>query len=87
VLGFLFGALFVVFEISARSIDLSVVSERWAPAFQAAASQPERDAILRHVVLWTDVEHGWYFPLMLSYLLASCAFIAATWSPRTHASS
>jgi hypothetical protein len=82
VFGLLFGTLFVVFEISTRSIEFFVVDQLWAPAFQAAVSPPERDAILRNVTLWTDIVHGWYFPLLVSYLLASCAFAVSTWAPR-----
>jgi len=77
VLGLLFGAAFVGFEIIARSSDFFVVGQNWARQFHAAASSAERDAILQRFALWNELVHGWYFPQMLSYLLASCLFAFA----------
>ncbi len=81
VLGVIFGAAFIGFELSHRSIDFFVIGAHLAPQF-AAASTPERDMLLQRFIVWNEMAHGWYFPLMLSYLLASCAFAVATWTDR-----
>lgn len=80
--GLVFGASFIGFEISHRSIDFFVVGMKWAREFASASGNAERDVILQRFALWNEIMQGWYFPLMLSYLLASCAFAAATWNDR-----
>jgi hypothetical protein len=41
-----------------------------------------RGLILERFTVWTDIAHASYFPLMLSFFLASCCFAVATWSDR-----
>lgn len=80
-LGLIFGSAFVGLEIVHRSLDFFVVGKQWAHQLQNATGG-ERDSILQHFSLWNEVVQGWYFPLMLSYLLASICFAAATASDR-----
>ena len=76
VLGFAFGAAFVGFEISIRSIDFFVVGQHWA--YHLSSADSAREVILRRFVLWNEMMYGLTFPLMLAGLLASCAFWIAT---------
>lgn len=78
VVGLLFVAAFIGFEISARSIEFFVISRHWAPQFHDAGSGAVRDTVLRHFAVWNEMVQGWYFPLMLSYMLSSCAFAFAS---------
>jgi hypothetical protein len=78
-LGLIFGVAFVGFETIHRSMDFFVVGHIWAHQFAQAASGPERDAILLRYAHWNGILKGWFFPQLLSYLLASCAFAVATW--------
>ena len=80
-LGIVFGAAFIGFEISHRSIDFFVIGQQWAREF-ASAPAPGRDLILQRYALWNEIATGWFFPLRLSYLLASCAFAVAAWTDR-----
>jgi hypothetical protein len=82
-LGLVFGAAFIGFEISHRSVDLFVVGTKWARQFAQTGAGVEREAILQRFALWNEIAQGWYFPLMLSYLLCSCSFALATWKDRT----
>jgi hypothetical protein len=82
IMGVVFGAAFIGFEISHRSIDFFFVGGRWAPQFANAASAVDRDLIVQRFATWNDIAHAWFFPLMLSFLLASCCFAVATWSDR-----
>jgi hypothetical protein len=77
-LGLIFGAAFVGFETTARSVDFFVVGQRWAHQLASAATSTERDAILQKFEMWNDMMLGWTFPLRLSAFLASCAFALAT---------
>jgi hypothetical protein len=77
VLGFIFGAAFIGFELSARSVDFFVVGQRWAHQMMVA-SPAARETILRDFALWNDVMVGWTFLLRLAGLLASCAFAVST---------
>ena len=79
--GMIFGAAFIGFELSQRSVDFFVIGQQWARQF-ASTSGASPELILHRFALWNEVVRGWYFPLMLSYLLASCAFVAATWTDR-----
>src|SRR5579883_3325655 len=81
VLGLVFGAGFVGLEIAQRGIDYFVVGEKWARQM-GSASGAERESILRRFALWNEVTRGWYFPLLLTHLLASCCFLAATLAER-----
>jgi hypothetical protein len=78
VLGLIFGAAFIGFEISARSIDFFVVGRHWAHHLAPAASSADRETALRQFAVWNDIVLGWTFALRLAALLASCAFAAAT---------
>ena len=79
VLGLAFGCAFVGLELVHRSIDFFVVGNQWANQLVAASSDVQRAAILQRFALWNELVQGWYFPLLLCYLIASCAFVAATW--------
>ena len=80
-MGLLFGVAFIGFELSYRSVDFFVIGQQWALQF-ASTSGASPAIILHRFALWNGIVRGWYFPLMLSYLLASCAFAAATWTDR-----
>jgi hypothetical protein len=74
-LGLIFGVAFIGFETIHRSTDFFVVGRIWAHEFARAAN---RDAILLRYARWNEMLRGWFFPQLLSYLLASCAFAVAT---------
>jgi hypothetical protein len=61
--------MFICFEVSHRSIDFFVVGARWANQFAHATSSAERETLLQRFALWNEMAQGWFFPLMLSYLL------------------
>jgi hypothetical protein len=82
ILGLVFGVAFIGFETSHRSLDFFVVGGKWADQFAHAGSSAEREAILQRFALWNEMVQGWYFPLMLSYLLSSCSFAVATWKDK-----
>jgi hypothetical protein len=77
--GLIAGIGFVGFEFTSRSMDLFVVGQSWAHAFRSSDSPTEKAMILHRYLLWNDVVRGIYFEIMLSFLLASCAFFYATW--------
>jgi hypothetical protein len=77
ILGLWFGAAFVGLEIVHRSVDFFVIGMKWAPQFKQAAPA-EQDVILHRYAMWNEMIQGWFFPLMLSYLLASCCFAFVT---------
>jgi hypothetical protein len=81
VIGLMCGAAFIGFELVHRSIDFFVIGQQWAQEF-ATASDGARDLILQRFARWNEIVKGWYFPLLLSYLLASCAFGTAAWMDR-----
>jgi len=81
VLGLIFGTAFIGCEVTYRSLEFFVVGMKWAHKFQNATPEV-REIILHRFAVWTDVAQGWYFPLLLAYLLASCCFLAATWTER-----
>jgi hypothetical protein len=78
VVGLIFGTAFIGFEVSVRSLDFFVVGQTWAHQFQLSMLGVGRDALLHRFALWNEIEHGWYFPLMMAHLLASAAFAAAS---------
>lgn len=80
VLGLIFGAAFIGFEISARSVDFFVVGQHRAHQLATAATSADRATILRQFAMWNDMMLGWTFPLRLAAFLASCTFAAATWN-------
>lgn len=75
ILGAIFGTAFVGFELTHRSIDFFVVGGIWA--HQLVQSAAQGNAALEHFRIFSDVALGWFFPQMLSYLIASCAFAIA----------
>lgn len=75
--GVVFGAAFVLFEVSYRSLDLFLVSHGWAAAY-AAAPDP---ALIERTALWEQAVSAWYFPLLAAHLLASLSFLI-TATPR-----
>jgi hypothetical protein len=77
--GLVFGAAFICFELSQRGVDFSMVGQTWAVQFAQTNSGAEREAILRRFELWNEIVRGWYFPLLLTYLLSSLSFAIATW--------
>jgi hypothetical protein len=77
-LGLIFGAAFIACEISARTFDFFVVGQHWAHELQAAGTDAERLTILHHYSMWNELLAAWYFPLLLTQLLSSCAFALAT---------
>ncbi len=79
VLGLIFAVGFIGFEVSIRSIDYFVVGQHWARQLQAATDPAEQHRIVENFALWNDVVRACYFPLLLTYLLSSCAFAIATW--------
>lgn len=81
IVGLVFGTAFIGFELAQRSIDFFVVGQGWAREF-AQASGGTRDLVLQRFVRWNEIVRGWYFPLMLSYLVASCAFAMAALTDR-----
>ncbi len=81
IIGLIFGGAFVGFELSHRSVDFFVIGQQWAWQF-ASTSGAAPEVILHRFAVWNGIVRGWYFPLLLSYLLASCAFAVATWTDR-----
>jgi hypothetical protein len=65
VLGLVFVAMFVIAETLPRSIELFV--------FARGGASPDQWVVVQ------AIEHGWYFVIMIAYLLASVAFAVATW--------
>jgi hypothetical protein len=82
VIGVVFGAAFIGFEVTHRSLDFFFVGEQWAREFANVATTADRDLILQRFATWNGIAHAWFFPLMLSFLLASCSFAVATWTDR-----
>ena len=81
IIGLIAGAAFVGLEIVHRSMDFFVVGKQWAYQFRNATGA-ERDLILHYFSLWNEIVQGWYFPLMLSYFIASICFAVAIASGR-----
>src|SRR5271157_4114969 len=79
-IGIVFGAAFIGFELAHRSVDFFVIGQ-WAREF-ASASGSQRELVLQRFASWNEMVRGWHFPLLLSYLLASCAFAVATGTDR-----
>jgi len=77
-MGLLFGAAFVGFEVAHRSLDFFVVGGTWARQLQSVSDPGIRDEILKKFAVWSEGVHGWYFPLLMSHLLASCIFAVLT---------
>jgi hypothetical protein len=82
ILGMVFGTAFIGFELAHRSMDFFVVGAKWAHQLSNVSPGAEHEAILQRFTVWNEIVHGWYFPLMLSYLFASCSFAVATWTDK-----
>jgi hypothetical protein len=78
-LGFTFSFLFVAAEVSTRSIDLFLVSRKWAVEYHAAASPAVQQMIAGRIQVWADSVGAFYFLLLAGHLLASICFALATW--------
>ena len=81
-LGFAFSFLFVIGEIINRSIDLFVISQRWAVEYQAAASAGVKQSLADRIQIWNETFAGYYFVLRMGLFLGSLCFAAATWDKR-----
>jgi hypothetical protein len=82
VLGLIFGTAFIGFELAHRSVDVFVIGAKWARQFASAPPGAGREVVLQHFAVWNEMVQGWFFPLMVSYLLASCSFAIATWTDK-----
>jgi hypothetical protein len=78
--GLIAGVSFIAFEFTARSMDFFVIGQSWANSFHSSSSPMEKAIIVHRYLLWSDMVRGIYFEIMLSFLLASCAFLYATCS-------
>lgn len=78
-LGFTFSFLFVAAELSARSIDLFLVSRKWAAEYHSATSPAIQQLIAGRIQLWDESLEAFYFVLLAGHLLASTCFAIATW--------
>jgi hypothetical protein len=63
-LGFTFSFLFVTAEASARSIDLFLVSRKWAMEYHSAASPVMQQVIAGRIHLWEESVGAFYFVLL-----------------------
>jgi hypothetical protein len=78
-LGFAFSVLFVGSEAGVRSIDLFLVSKKWAAAYQATANATTRAGIAGQIQTWDDAVGAFYYALLGAHLLSSLCFAVATW--------
>jgi hypothetical protein len=78
-LGFAFSLLFVASEAGVRSIDLFLVSKKWAAAYQATAEATIRAGIAGQIQIWDDTVGAFYYALLGAHLLSSLCFVFATW--------
>lgn len=81
-LGFVFSFLFVISEIINRSIDLFVISQRWAVEYQAAASPVAKQLLAGQIQVWEESFGGYYFVLRMGLMLGCTCFAVATWDKR-----
>jgi hypothetical protein len=81
-LGFAYSFLFVIGEIINRSIDLFVISRRWAVEYEAAASLAARQSLAERIQIWDQTFQGYYFVLRMGLFLACLCFATATWDKR-----
>jgi hypothetical protein len=78
-LGFAFSMLFVGSEAGVRSIDLFLVSKKWAAAYQATADATIRAGIAGQIQTWDDAVGAFYYALLGAHLLSALCFAVATW--------
>ncbi|MGH9712926.1 MAG: hypothetical protein ACRD5M_06470 [Candidatus Acidiferrales bacterium] len=81
-LGFAFSFLFVIGEIINRSIDLFVISQRWAVEYRAAVSLAARRTLVDRIQMWEQSFAGFYFVLRMGLLLGCVCFVISTWGKR-----
>jgi len=81
-LGFAFAFLFVIAEIINRSIDLFVISQRWAVEYQAATSPAVKQLLAERIEVWNESFVGFYFVLRIGLFLGCLCFAMATWDAR-----
>lgn len=82
-LGLAFSLLFVGSEAGVRSIDLFIVSKKWASAYQATADATIRAGIARQIQTWDDAVSAFYYALLVAHLLSSLCFTVATWDRKS----
>ena len=78
-LGFAFSLLFVGSEAGVRSIDLFLVSKKWAAAYQVTADAMTRAGIAGQIQTWDDAVGAFYYALLGAHLLSSLCFALTTW--------
>jgi hypothetical protein len=78
-LGFAFSLLFVGSEAGVRSIDLFLVSKKWAAAYQATMDATTRAAVAGQIQKWDDAVGAFYYALLGAHVLSSLCFAIATW--------
>jgi hypothetical protein len=83
-LGFAFAVLFVGSEAGVRSIDLFLVSKKWAAAYQATADATIRAGIAVQIQMWEDAVGAYYYALLGAHLLSSLCFAIAAWDRDSH---
>lgn len=79
-LAFGFAMFFILFELLHRGLDLIMVSQQWAGAFATAADPAARETLIQRLDLWGSFSGAFYFPLLLSGLVAWTCFAIATWN-------
>jgi len=83
VLGFSFALLFVGSEAGVRSVDLFLVSKKWAIAYKTTTDPTIRAGIARQIQTWDDAVGAFYFALLGAHLLSSLCFALATWNRKS----
>jgi hypothetical protein len=81
-LGFTFSCLFVIGEVINRSIDLFVISRRWAAEYQAAGSLAAKQSLADRIQIWDETFGGFYFVLRMGLFLGCLCFAIAAWDAR-----
>jgi hypothetical protein len=76
-LGLASGVLFVAMEIWYRSIDLFLVSQRWAHAYRQANIETPKQQLLQRVTDWEHLVEALYFSLLLALFLSVTSFAVA----------
>lgn len=82
-LGFVFSIMFVGSEAGIRSIDLFLVSRKWATAYYSTADATIRATIAGQIQAWDDVVGALYYALLAAHLLSSLCFAIATSSEKS----
>ena len=82
-LGFAFSVLFVGSEAGVRSIDLFLVSKKWAATYQASSDATIRAAIAGQIQTWDEAVGAFYYALLAAHLLSTLCFAIATWDRKS----